>query len=100
MKSRKSAKVSKKSKRADLQRKSLRGAMRTFETLEDRKLLTVAPWSDGLYYPPIGRATAILPASISPAQYAAISEQQFGGSSSNGGGLQGEGLQPFINAVE
>ncbi len=100
MKSRKSAKVSKKSQRADLQRKALRGAMRTFETLEDRKLLAVAPWSDGLYYPPIGKATAYLPPSITSAQYAAISNQQYGSNGSGNNALNGEGLQPFISAPE
>jgi hypothetical protein len=100
VKSRKSAKVSSKSRRADRHRESLRGALRAFETLEDRKLMTVSPWSDGMYYPPIGKYTAFLPPSITAAQYASRSDQQYGGGSSNSSGLNGEGLQPFINTLE
>ena len=117
MKSRKPAKVSKKSQRADRQRKSLRESLRSFETLEDRKLLTVAPWSDGLYYPPIGTSTAYLSPSVSPAQYAAISALQYGGGGSSSGGsssggsssggnssgrntMYGEGTQPYLNGME
>ncbi len=101
MKSRKSAKLSKKSQRADRYRKSMSRTGHTFETLEERKLLTVTPWSDGFYYPPIGKATAYLPPSITSSQYAAISNQQYGGGGSNGGSvLNGEGLQPFINTSE
>ena len=59
------------------------------EQLEDRKLMTVIPWSDGMYYPPIGKYTAYLPPSITSQQYAAISDQQFG--SANGRNLAGEG---------
>jgi len=99
VKSRKSAKVSSKSRRADRHRESLRGAIRAFETLEDRKLMTASPWSDGMYYPPIGKYTAFLPPSITASQYAARSNQQYGGSS-NSSGLNGEGLQPFISMLE
>ncbi len=99
MKSRKPAKVSKKSQRADRNRKSLRGALRTFETLEDRKLLTVAPWSDGLYYPPTLVSTGVLPAGASIADIKAISAVQYGHSAPPSG-MSGEGTQPYINALE
>lgn len=101
MKSRKPSKASKKSQRADRSRKSLRGTLRSFETLEERRLLAVAPWSDGMFYPPIGVSTALLPPSLSVAEYSAISAQQYG--SQQGGGsrsMSGEGQQPFINTME
>lgn len=101
MKSRKTSKASKKSQRADRSRKSLRGTMRSFEILEDRKLLAVAPWSDGMFYPPIGVSTALLPPSMSVAQYAAISAQQYGSQQGgNSRAMSGEGIQPFINTNE
>lgn len=89
MKSRKSAKVSKKSTRADLHRKSLRGALRSFETLEDRKLLAATPWSDGLYYPPIAAYTGRLTPGMTANQYLQRAEATF--SQLGGVGLAGEG---------
>ncbi|MCC7336922.1 MAG: tandem-95 repeat protein [Pirellulaceae bacterium] len=99
MKSRKPAKVSKKSRRADRHRKSLSGALRLFETLEDRKLLTVAPWSDGLYYPPTLATTGLLRVGTSVADIKAISAVQYGNAAPPSG-MSGEGTQPFINTLE
>ncbi len=100
MKSRKPAKASSQTRRADRYRKQLRSSLRSFETLEERRLLTVAPWSNGMYYPPIGASTAFLAPGTSAAQYAAISSQQYGGVSPAHSQLQGEGIQPFINTTE
>lgn len=101
MKLRKPSKASRKSQRADRSRKSMLGSLRSFETLEDRKLLAVAPWSDGMFYPPIGVATAYLAPSLSVAEYAAISRQQYGSHNSGGSrGMSGEGLQPAVNTME
>lgn len=69
------------------------------ESLEDRRLM--AADINGLYYPPIGRVTAFLPPTISAAQYAQRSIQQYGDSLSTGGsgggriGAAGEGGTPF-----
>lgn len=99
MKSRKPAKVSKKSKRADRYRQSLSGALRSLETLEDRKLLAVAPWSDGYYYPP-SLIYAGTPVGKTVAEVKAISAAQFGHAAPPAGGMSGEGTQPFINTLE
>ena len=68
------------------------------ESLEDRRLM--ATDINGLYYPPIGRATAYLPPTITAAQYAQRSIQQYGDPLSNGssGGRSspsGENNAPF-----
>ncbi|RMF39161.1 MAG: hypothetical protein D6753_14465 [Planctomycetota bacterium] len=101
MKTRKSDQAQRKSKHqlADRQRAKLRNTLRTFETLEDRRLLAVGPWSDGMYYPPIGKSTAFLPPSLSYQQYAAISEMQYGGASGNSGSA-GEGTLGFNTVSE
>ncbi len=99
MKSRKSAKANQKSLRADRSRKALRNTVRAFETLEDRKLMTVTPWSDGYFYPPLLVHTGT-PVGRTAAEVRAISAIQFAPAGSNSGGLNGEGLQPFINVGE
>ena len=93
MKSRKSGMFAKRSSSRGTAAK-LRETKRIFrrgmvEQLEDRKLMTVQPWSDGMYYPPIGKVTAYLPPSLTSQQYAAISDQQYG--TSGGRNLSGEG---------
>lgn len=102
MKSRNSDQVNRQFKHGDRQRKVLRNALRSFETLEDRRLLTVEPWSDGLYYPPIGVNTAYLPPTITYQEYAAISAQQYGtGGATGGSNGGGEGLGfTTVNEVE
>ncbi len=98
MKSRKSAKVSQKSKRADLHRRSLRGALRTFETLEDRKLLTATPWTDGAYYPFSGAYTGRFTPGM---DYSTYMDRALATNSPTSGGLTGEGAPgPAFTGVD
>ena len=77
MKSRKAQKRSSPSQKASI-RRALKTGGRRFETLEDRRMMTVQPWSDGMYYPPIAIATGMLPANMTVEQYKAISKIQYG----------------------
>ena len=105
MKSRKSDQAQRKSMRRHenhQSRKKFSEAMRSFETLEDRRLLTAQPWSDGFYYPPIGLSTAFLPSHVSYQEYASNSAQQFGATGGSGIQPQPEGSLGFatVNEVE
>ncbi|GIW99775.1 MAG: adhesin [Pirellulaceae bacterium] len=84
---------------ADRGRSKLKKVLRSFETLEDRRLLAVSPWSDGMYYPPIGTKTAYLPPSVSLQQYASISQAQYGGAGF-GSQMVGEGTLGFTTVSE
>ncbi len=90
MKSRKALKRSSPTRKASI-RQALKHGTRTFESLEDRRLMTVQPWSDGMYYPPIGASTAWLPTNLSVQQYKAISQVQY--ANAGGSALGGEGSQ-------
>ena len=81
----------------------LRNALRrpTVETLEDRRLMAIVPYSDGLYYPAIGKLTAYLPEGLSPAEYARRSDLTNGRAGSGDGNLaEGMANVAALNAIE
>ncbi len=83
MKSRKAHKRSSSSPKASI-RRALKRVGR-IESLEDRRLMTVQPWSDGFYYPPGMEKTAYLPTTEAYARWQNISKVQY---SDVGGGAQ------------
>lgn len=69
------------------------------EQLEDRRLMAIVPYSDGFYYPPIGKYTAYLPPSLSAQTYAERSNATNGSGSSPVSG-SGETNTNFANLAE
>ncbi len=66
------------------------------ESLEDRRLMASVPYTDGKYYPQIGKYTGFLPSDLSPAEYARRADLTSGfvgssGSTSSGEGISAEG---------
>lgn len=99
MKSRKAQKRSSSTPRkADFRKGVKLDGIGAIEKLEDRRLMTVEPWSDGMYYPPIGRYAAYLPPSLSYEQYTAISKIQFGDQMQSRS--TGEGAGTFTSVTE
>ncbi len=74
MKSRKALKRSSSTSNKSAIRRSVQ---RTFETLEERQLMTVQPWSDGLYYFPGGEQRAYLKTTADYDRWREISKIQF-----------------------
>ncbi|MFO0921044.1 MAG: Ig-like domain-containing protein [Pirellulales bacterium] len=102
MKSQK-ASSARKSKSQQLSGKKAARRLRSIEKLEKRDLFTASPWTDGFYYPEIGKATAFLPVGLSSAEYARRSDLAGKSNYSSGGGSRstGEGADnnPF-NTIE
>lgn len=99
MKSRKpgSSRRSRKEQQMSRQRAVNARRVRLIEHLEDRRLMAVDP-INGLYYPSIGKFTAVLPAGTR-AEYVRLSDQQFAGRTGSGESAP-EGDGGFFNAVE
>lgn len=99
MKSRKpgSSRRSRKEQQLSRQRAANARRVRLIEHLEDRRLMAVDP-INGLYYPPIGKFTAVLPAGTR-AEYVRLSDQQFANRTGSGESVP-EGDGGFFNAVE
>ncbi|MCC6511851.1 MAG: cadherin-like domain-containing protein [Pirellulaceae bacterium] len=90
---------SSKSSQAAIRKALKRGARRAFETLEDRRVMTVEAWSDGFYYPPDAIQRTLLPPTISAEQFDAISKVQFADSIVRTRGT-GEGTQGATSLSE
>ncbi|MFO1065190.1 MAG: Ig-like domain-containing protein [Pirellulales bacterium] len=102
MKSRKAQKRSSlQSRQANLRKALARQRFGSLEKLEDRQMMAAdtKPWTDGLYYPQIGLATAWLPRQLSYQTYAARSAAAAGGSS-GGNTLSGEGAGTIQSVSE
>lgn len=67
-------------------RSQLRKALRTpvVEQLEDRRLMAAVPYTDGKYYPAIGKMTADIAGGLTAAEYARRSDLTNGGSGGSG----------------
>ena len=97
MKSRKAQKRSSSSSNKSVIRRSVQ---RSFETLEDRRLMTVQPWSDGKYYFPGGENRAELQSTADYARWEAISKIQFADYIGNGSAGEGAGPATTVSEVE
>ena len=85
-------------KRSQLKNELRRPAV---ETLEDRRLMAAVPYTDGNYYPSIGKYTAYTPANISSQEYARRSDLT-NGLSTDTSSTSPDGLAPVssFNAIE
>ncbi len=97
MKSRKAPKLSSKSHKSSI-RQALKRGGRNLETLEDRRLMTVQPWSDGMYYPPNMEKMAYLGSNQAYLDWQNISKIQYADSLS--GRSAGEGAGPSTSISE
>lgn len=97
MKSRKAQKRSSSSSNKSALRRSVQ---RNFETLEDRRLMTVQPWSDGGYYFPGGENRADMVSTADTAKWKAISKVQFADYINRGSSGEGAGPSTQVAEVE